>query len=334
MHAVLFSEITIPWEPDFMETWMKEFYEKWMSIPYEKERKEYREHPENFGTSLLGIDEQEFDRLNQTFETPISKKDFITGKACIIYRNGLELADKDLVGKKVTCTLYRNSKKGKSFTVAGVTDDSYYTALLGYPPTLIVSDQVVKSFDEKAFILKAGICYKKEYDRGTEKAVLSLLKKDANARDFSWESKIEEADEMRKAQGNMPQIGMGIVLILAFIGIMNYMNTFVVNVQSRMTELSVMESVGMTDRQLMGMLVREGALYAGGAWGLTLTAGMGIVYLIYQTMNYRGVSFLVPVVPLLLAAAISFVVCIAIPVVTWKVLERQGTVVERIKGVE
>mgnify|MGYP007049240731 CR=1 FL=1 len=42
----------------------------------------------------------------------------------------------------------------------------------------------------------------------------------------------------------------------------------------------------------------------------------------------------VPVVPLLLAAAISFVVCIAIPVVTWKVLERQGTVVERIKGVE
>ena len=260
MHAVLFSEITIPWEPDFMESWMKEFYEKWMSIPYEKERKEYREHPENFGTSLLGIDEQEFDRLNQTFETPISKKE--------------------------------------------------------------------------AFILKAGICYKKEYDRGTEKAVLSLLKKDANARDFSWESKIEEADEMRKAQGNMPQIGMGIVLILAFIGIMNYMNTFVVNVQSRMTELSVMESVGMTDRQLMGMLVREGALYAGGAWGLTLTAGMGIVYLIYQTMNYRGVSFLVPVVPLLLTAAISFVVCIAIPVVTWKVLERQGTVVERIKGVE
>lgn len=231
-------------------------------------------------------------------------------------------------------SFYQDSNKSKSFTVAGVTDDSYYTALLGYPPTLIVSDQVVKSFDEEAFILKAGICYKKEYDRGTEKAVLSLLKKDANARDFSWESKIEEADEMRKAQGNMPQIGMGIVLILAFIGIMNYMNTFVVNVQSRMTELSVMESVGMTDRQLMGMLVREGALYAGGAWGLTLTAGLGIVYLIYQTMNYRGVSFLVPVVPLLLAAAISFVVCIAIPVVTWKVLERQGTVVERIKGVE
>ena len=40
----------------------------------------------------------------------------------------------------------------------------------------------------------------------------------------------------------MPQIGMGIVLILAFIGIMNYINTFVANVQNRMTEFSIMES--------------------------------------------------------------------------------------------
>lgn len=90
---------------------------------------------------------------------------------CIVYRNGVELADKDLIGKTVTCTLYRNLKKSKSFTVSGVTDDSYYTALLGYPPTLIVSDQVVKAFDAKAFILKTGIRYKKEYDRRTEEEI-------------------------------------------------------------------------------------------------------------------------------------------------------------------
>ena len=41
-------------------------------------------------------------------------------------------------------------------------------------------------------------------------------------------SKIEDADEIEKAQGNMPQVGIGIVLILAFIGIMNYMNTNVI----------------------------------------------------------------------------------------------------------
>ena len=150
----------------------------------------------------------------------------------------------------------------------------------------------------------------------------------------SWESKIEDADEIEKAQGNMPQLGIGIVLILAFIGIMNYMNTFVVNVQSRMTELSVMESIGMTPKQLLGMLVREGVLYAGGAWLVTLTVGMGVTYLLYESMNYRGIAFSVPLLPLLFAVGISFLVCTMVPVLTWIILEKNGTVVERIKGVE
>lgn len=57
---------------------------------------------------------------------------------------------------------------------------------------------MVKAFDAKAFILKTGIRYKKEYDRRTEEEILAILKKDANTRNFSWESKLEEADEMRK----------------------------------------------------------------------------------------------------------------------------------------
>ena len=76
--------------------------------------------------------------------------------------------------------------------------------------------------------LKTSIKYHKEYDRYTEQEILALLEENDNAKDFSWESKIEDADEIEKAQGNMPQVGIGIVLILAFIGIMNYMNTNVI----------------------------------------------------------------------------------------------------------
>lgn len=146
---------------------------------------------------------------------------------------------------------------------------------------------------------------------------------------FPWESKIEDADEIEKAQGNMPQVGIGIVLILAFIGIMNYMNTFVVNVQSRMTELSVMESIGMTPKQLLGMLVREGVLYAGSAWLVTLTVGMGATYLLYESMNYRGIAFSVPLLPLLFAVGISLLVCTMIPVFTWIVLEKERNMLSK-----
>ena len=68
--------------------------------------------------------------------------------------------------------------------------------------------------------------------------------------------------------------------------IMNYMNTFVVNVQSRMTDLSVIESIGMTPKQLLGMLVREGVLYTGGAWLVALPVGMGVTYLLYESMRF------------------------------------------------
>ena len=334
VHPMVYTEITVPWEPDFAEMWMKEFYAKWMSIPYEQEKEEYQKHPENFGSSMIGIDEQEFEYLNKTLKNPMDKEDFLSGKVCIIYKNGLDLADAEITGKEVTCALRGDQEKMKSFTIAGVTNEVYYTALLGYPPTIITSDRVVKAFAENSITLKMSVKYKKEYDRATEQSILNLLEENDGAKDFSWKSKIEEADEIERAQGNMPQIGIGIVLILAFIGIMNYINTFVVNIQSRMTELSVMESIGMTPGQLLGMLVREGALYAGGAWAITLTVGMGITYLFYEAMNYRKVAFSVPVLPMIFAAEISLLVCILVPVAAWKGMERKGTVVERIKGIE
>ena len=333
-HSMIFAEITVPWEPDFAEMWMKEFYAKWMSIPYSKEKDEYQNHPENFGSSLIGIDEQEFDYLNNSLTHPIKKEDFLSGKVCIVYRNGLDLSDADIIGKNVTCALYEDQQTTKTFIIEGVTDENYYTALLGYPPTIIASDQVVKTFANNPIILKTSIKYHKEYDRDTEQEIMALLEENGNAKDFSWESKIEDADEIEKAQGNMPQLGIGIVLILAFIGIMNYMNTFVVNVQSRMMELSVMESIGMTPKQILGMLVREGVLYAGGAWLVTLTVGMGATYLLYESMNYRGIAFSVSILPLLFAVGISLLVCTMVPVLTWIILEKNGTVVERIKGVE
>ena len=182
------------------------------SIPYGKEKDEYQNHPENFGSSLIGIDEQEFDYLNNSLEHPINKEDFLSGKACIVYRNGLDLADADIIGKNVTCALYEDQQTTKTFTIEGITDENYYTALLGYPPTIIASDQVVKTFANNPIILKTSIKYHKEYDRDTEQEILALLEENDNAKDFSWEPKIEDADEIEKAQGNMPQLGISLLV--------------------------------------------------------------------------------------------------------------------------
>lgn len=79
------------------------------------------------------------------------------------------------------------------------------------------------------------------------------------------------------------------------------------------------------------MLIREGLFYVCGAWAVTLTAGMGVTYFLYQSMNYRGVAFSIPLMPILLAVLVSFLTGVSVPVFTWMVLEK---VVRLLSGLE
>ncbi len=253
----------IPWEPEVSDVWMREFYETWMEISYEDDLEEYKNHPENFGSSLIGITEADFRALNQELEEPVDETAFLKGETCILYRNGLfNLDEKKLIGKNILCGEYENPEHTCSFEIAALTDINDYTALLGYPPTVIVIDQAVSNFAKEPIIFKAGIQYEKEFDEKTELAVENILRESPDVSDFSWESKIKQAEIVEKAQGHMVEIGLGIVLILAVIGIMNYVNTSVGNIQSRRKEISIMESVGMSERQVRKMLMWEGIFLA------------------------------------------------------------------------
>lgn len=322
----------VPWEKEVTDVWMREFYETWMNIPYEDDIEEYQQHPENFGSSLVGITEEDFRALNAEMEQPVDEEAFLSGKTCILYRHGLfGLDEKELRGKQISCEEYVHPENTRTFEIAGMTDVGDYVSLLGFPPTMIVIDDAVKAFTEKPIVFRVGIRYVEEYHKETEDAILSNIEESPNKTDFSWDSKIEQAENVKAAQGHMMEIGFGIVLILGIIGVMNYINTSVGNMQSRQKEISIMESVGMTERQVKKMLVWEGIFYTGGVLFLTLTVGIGITYAIYQTMNYMGAKFWFPVLPFLGATLILFVVCIVVPVWTYQKIEKSGSLVERIR---
>lgn len=322
----------IPWEPEVSDVWMREFYETWMDIPYENDLEEYKNHPENFASALIGITEEDFRALNQELKAPVDETSFLNGETCILYRNGLfDLDEKKMIGKNILCGEYENPENTRSFKIVALTDINDYTALLGYPPTMIVIDKAVSSFAKEPIIFKVGIQYEKEFDERAEAAVENILRKSPNASDFSWESKIGQAEIVEKAQGHMAEIGFGIVAILAVIGIMNYINTSVGNIQSRRKEISIMESVGMSEHQVRKMLVWEGIFYTGGVILLTLTAGLGITYAIYQSVNYMGAAFWFPMVPFFIACILLLTICIAVPLLAYKQMEKSGSLVERIR---
>lgn len=347
INPLVYTEITVPWEPGFADQWMREFYDMWMTIPYEDDMGEYKEFPENFGSSLVGISKADFEALNEMSGQPIDEENFLSGKTCLLYRNGLDFENSDVEGKTVTCAEYGNRENVRTFEIAGLTDDNVYTALLGYPPTIIVSRQAVEEFVEEPVIFKMGVRYQDEKGRQsiwedilqaaggyqtpkayeeTEAAVLGVMEECQYSKDYSYESGIKTAKEVKRAQGNMMEVGIGAAVILALIGVMNYVNTFIGNIRNRRVEIAILESIGMTGRQVKRMLLLEGLLYAAGAWAVTAVLGTAATYLIYQSMNYRGVGFMVPVLPVLGMMLLSGIVCVSVPAAAYRKIEKEGIV--------
>lgn len=334
VYPVYNEEIVIPWQAEFIDYWMTNFYDMWMQEAYDDVKEDYQKHPEKYYSFLVGIDKDAFRYLNFTMENTVAEKDFLEGKACILYDNMLGLDFEKVNGQKISYYLKDNPKQRYQMTMQGITNDTHYANLLGTPPTLIVSSTFLKEITKNPYISKVGIEYEREYDEEAEDKIKDLMDDSSYKKDFSYSSKIEEVKTVEKAQGNMMRIGIGLALLLAFIGIMNYVNTSVSNLQASQMELSVMESIGMTQKQLQKLLVREGVLYAVSALLFAATIGLFITYCLYQSMNYRQIPFEVPVLPVLAAVFMVLLLCIVVPLLAYWRLERKETLVERIRGVE
>lgn len=334
VHPIVNAQIVMPWDADFLDYWMREFYDMWMDADYD--RADYQQHPEKYASFLAGIDEQQFETLNATLEQPVDKADFLAGKVCIVFENGLQLDKTKTIGKPVSFSLDGQGDTDQVFqmTIQGLTDDTYYANLLGTVPTLIVSDRFVKGIVDHPYVSKVSVLYQEEYDQATEDDIMGMIAASPYQKDFHYDSKIESMEEVKAAQGNMMGIGIGIALVLAFIGMMNYLNASVGNIQSRQVELSVMESIGMTGKQVRQLLIREGLLYVGAALVMTFTLGLGVTYVLYQSMNYRGIPFAIPILPIAAAILLIALLCIAIPLAAYRSIEKNGSLVERIRGFE
>ena len=334
IHALVNAQIVVPWDADFADYWMREFYDYWMEEDYDAIKADYQQHPEHHASFVVGIDDTEFAALNETLEQPVSEADFRAGKVCILFRNHLALDKSKTIGASITFHADEPDARSCTMQIGGMTDDSYYANLLGGTPTLIVSDSVVRRIASHPYVGKLRVLYQEEYDEAAEQAILQMIADSPYHNDFHYESKIQAAQEVERSQGNLMEIGVGIALVLALIGMMNYLNASVGSIRSRQVELSVMESVGMTGRQVRQLLIREGLLYVGASLAVTFTIGLGVTYALFQSMNYLGVPFAIPVLPVAAAIAGIALLCAVIPLAAYRSIEKSGSLVERIRGFE
>lgn len=153
--------------------------------------------------------------------------------------------------------------------------------------------------------------------------------------DLLYTSKSKIVEQFDSAKNMYAMVGGLLVLILAIIGILNFINTMVTSVLSRKQEFAMMEAVGMTGAQLRQMLCFEGGYYAllTGISALLLSSllNLTVVRSIGDALFFFSWKF--TVTPLLLCLPLLAVVVLVIPAMCYKNMCR-SSVVERMRRAE
>ena len=130
-------------------------------------------------------------------------------------------------------------------------------------------------------------------------------------------------------------VGGALAAVLALIGILNFINSIATSIFTRRRELAMLQSVGMTGRQLRGMLMFEGLWYIVATFFATLLAGTLVSYGVI-----RGLSDMMPyftyrftMQPVLLCLPAMAVLAMLVPLVTYRFMCRDS-VVERLREAE
>ncbi len=129
-------------------------------------------------------------------------------------------------------------------------------------------------------------------------------------------------------------MGYSISVVIALVGILNYINSMVTAIISRKKEFAMIQSVGMTKRQLRRMLAFEGIFYVGITLVVSYILSALTVGVIVRALVADGYStFRFTLLPLVGCTPVLAILAVLIPYICFWNLEKQS-VVERLRTAE
>lgn len=129
-------------------------------------------------------------------------------------------------------------------------------------------------------------------------------------------------------------IGYAISIIIALVGVLNFINSMVTAILSRKREFAMIQSIGMTKRQLRRMLTYEGLYYAAMTLAASYILGAVTVGVIVREMTSNGFStFHFTLLPLVICTPVLVIFAILIPYICFRNLEKQS-IVERLRATD
>lgn len=152
---------------------------------------------------------------------------------------------------------------------------------------------------------------------------------------MAYQSRAIFEEEFEGIQNMYLTVGSILSFILALIGILNFINSVITSVQTRRQELAVLQSIGMTGKQLKTMLIGEGLWYTVITVIVTLTIGSLITYGIVTGIAYQMWFFTYHfmITPVLICIPALILMSIIIPAICYRNMNRRS-VVDRLRTSE
>ena len=289
----------------------------------------------NFNGFILGVDGETLEAYQNTLGEPIDREAFERGEIALI------ATDQPEVFSRIQhLTIFPCSREGSSLSdrseitlsLGGFVPFDYKGVGASLAPTIVVSNTAMQKWfgDPAALQLELNV------SSGYEQMVLTALQQltEENSA-ISLTSRAEAMAELNRAKTAILSLGGSISLVVALIGILNFVNIMSVSVVARKRELAILESIGMERRQIRAMLIGEGLCYTVITLGLVFSFGnliaCGIFGLFQQQVDFA--IFTYPVVPAAVIALAVLAVCYFTPKRMYQLLSRE-TIVTRLRKAE
>lgn len=270
--------------------------------------------PELFGGSVIGLDPAYFREVNKKLPKPVNEERFERGEIALLDGENASFKAGDHFRLKL------NNGTGTpetSLEIGGMVSFRDQVPYYGMAPTVYISQTALKRLVNDPVIYKLSFnADRKDWPEVTKQVKAAV----AGNNDLKLESRMDMMKLIRSAKLAFYILGGGLSLILALIGLLNFVNITVTGVLARKAELAVLEGIGMTRGQIKKLLLLEGAWYALISVLLVGVIGNMLAYGAYdlfsQEATYAVYTF--PAIPLAAVIVLMAGVCLTAPVLAYR----------------
>lgn len=296
-----------------------------------------------YGTYIFTIEDSQIEAYNASHADQIDVEAFKRGDTAIVSGQWYY---EELVGNDLSFTADTQDGKTASFQVDGYWSyeeyrNSYFpgtrydTISIVAPEAVLVSEEGMKRLTENALICDIGVDIKDISQLDAVNTRLQELTGTLTGEYVNLVSATDQRDTWNTFFSGLSVLGNGASVLLILIGLINFVNVMITGVIARKNEFAIMESVGMTKKQIKQTLTMEGGLYALITTGLILTLGNVFLLLVKQAVpgiaNYAQFEYPVALVIGLIVAI--FVICLIVPPIVYHFVSKE-TIIERLHSFE